>query len=90
MNRRSFLQLAIAAVAAEAIPFNRVWSFPSKIVVAKLETPFSNCGLPITAEMVRVAQKQIMERLDGIPVEIPAVRLHPLQLQAYKEYFGLS
>lgn len=37
MNRRSFLRSLGAAVAGislgEAIPFNRVWSFPSKIVV---------------------------------------------------------
>lgn len=41
MDRRGFLKLfagaAVAAVAAEAIPFNRVWSFPSQIRIATLE-----------------------------------------------------
>lgn len=39
MNRRSFLRSAVAAVGGialeEAIPFGRVWSFPSKIVIRK-------------------------------------------------------
>lgn len=39
MNRRGFLGLLGGALAAgalkEVIPFNRVWSFPSKIVVAQ-------------------------------------------------------
>jgi hypothetical protein len=37
MNRRNFLSLFPAAVAGialhQAIPFNRVWSFPAKILV---------------------------------------------------------
>ena len=37
MDRRGFLKLfggvAAAAAAAPMIPFNRVWSFPSKIVI---------------------------------------------------------
>lgn len=40
MNRRGFLKLfggaAAAAAAAPMIPFGRVWSFPSKIVVPEL------------------------------------------------------
>jgi hypothetical protein len=39
MDRRSFFRLGAAALAGaalkEAIPFGRVWSFPSKIVIAK-------------------------------------------------------
>lgn len=38
MDRRSFLKMfsgaAVAAVAAEAIPMNRVWSFPLHVRVA--------------------------------------------------------
>jgi len=37
MNRRNFLRIlggtALAVAIEEAIPLNRVWSFPSKIVV---------------------------------------------------------
>lgn len=40
MNRRSFFKLFGAGAAtlalSEAIPFGRVWSFPSKIVVPKV------------------------------------------------------
>jgi hypothetical protein len=39
LDRRRFLSLlglgATAALAAEAIPFNRVWSFPKQIVLAR-------------------------------------------------------
>ena len=39
MNRRNFLTSLAATVAGialnEAIPFNRVWSFPKKIMIAK-------------------------------------------------------
>jgi hypothetical protein len=39
MDRRGFLKLLGGTVGglalAEAIPFNRVWSFPKKIVIAK-------------------------------------------------------
>ena len=42
MNRRNFLGLFAASVAGvalkEAIPLNRVWSFPSKIVIASPTT----------------------------------------------------
>lgn len=41
MNRRGFLSLFSAGVAGialdQAIPFNRVWSFPSKIMVPEYE-----------------------------------------------------
>jgi hypothetical protein len=47
MDRRNFFRLLAGAAGAialeEAIPFGRVWSFPSKIVVPKLTMP---CGYP--------------------------------------------
>lgn len=33
MNRRGFLGMIGGLLVSEAIPFNRVWSFPSKIVI---------------------------------------------------------
>jgi len=44
MDRRSFFRLGAAALASaalkEAIPFGRVWSFPSKIVFPELPLAF--------------------------------------------------
>lgn len=58
MNRRSFLFSALAFAAAEAakevIPFNRVWSFPKRIVIPK--------G-PLTPEIARLAETQIIARI---------------------------
>lgn len=46
MNRRGFLKFLGAGVAGialeEAIPFNRVWFFPKKIVIPEVDvTPFA-------------------------------------------------
>jgi hypothetical protein len=41
MKRRAFLQLLTAGIGGialeQAIPFNRVWSFPSKILIPEVE-----------------------------------------------------
>ena len=46
LNRRGFLKLFGATVGGvvlgEAIPFNRVWSFPKKIVIAQ---PLAELGI---------------------------------------------
>lgn len=74
MDRRNFLQLAALALAGKAAervwPF-RVYSIPKEIVVAK---PVDGA---LTIEMLRTAQKQIMERLgDPEEITIRATRVH--------------
>lgn len=64
MDRRGFLKLfggaAAAGVAAPLIPFNRVWSFPKNIVIAKTFADFEigdmvtieHCSVPLTVTRV--------------------------------------
>lgn len=62
MNRRGFLQLLGMSVGGlaldQAIPFNRVWSFPSKIVVPKTAFDYS-------ARLV-VAEEQALRILNDL------------------------
>lgn len=39
-TRRGFIQGLLALAAAQAIPFNRVWSFPKEIVIVKPKTTY--------------------------------------------------
>lgn len=68
MNRRSFLRSLGAAVAGialgEAIPFNRVWSFPSKIMVptAPVSTAPYLGNQYLTTEMVTKEVLRVLEK----------------------------
>ena len=76
MNRRGFLGMLVAAVAGvalnEAIPFGRVWSFPSKIVLPKVVGAVITVRLPprfLTEEEIwiaymRPAMMQLVQDID--------------------------
>lgn len=62
MNRRGFLQrlgALVGGVALEqAIPFNRVWSFPSQIVIPK---PYGSGNTFLTVEWITKETLQILK-----------------------------
>jgi hypothetical protein len=66
MNRRSFFRFLGAAAAtlalSEAIPFGRVWSFPSKIVVPETGNRFVTHAEVMT-EFLRVYAAKLDEHL---------------------------
>jgi hypothetical protein len=70
MNRRSFFKCLGAGAAtlalSEAIPFGRVWSFPSKIVVP--ENPFLTFTdlATLEAQYLAPAAKQMAREMDEI------------------------
>jgi hypothetical protein len=63
MNRRSFFKFLGAGAAtlalSEAIPFGRVWSFPSKIVVPQIGNHFLTHD-QVLAETVRIWKSKLV------------------------------
>lgn len=66
MNRRSFFKFlgggAATLALSEAIPFGRVWSFPSKIVVPQTGNHFLTHH-QVMAEFLRVYAEKLDEQL---------------------------
>ena len=88
MNRRSFLRFLPAAVGglalAEAIPFNRVWSFPSKIVLSKpkyevgVDYAFDQDIAAIIVREIRTGRLEVFHMVSG--EELAVLRRDPTPL----------
>jgi hypothetical protein len=82
MNRRSFFKFLGAGAAtlalSEAIPFGRVWSFPSKIVVP--ENPFLTFTdlATLEAQYLAPAAWKLAEQIDARVLLAMAVKLKDL------------
>jgi hypothetical protein len=82
MNRRSFFRFLGAGAAtlalSEAIPFGRVWSFPSKIVVP--ENPFLTFTdlATLEAQYLAPAAWKLAEQIDARVLLAMAVKLKDL------------
>jgi hypothetical protein len=82
MNRRSFFKCLGAGAAtlalSEAIPFGRVWSFPSKIVVP--ENPFLTFTdlATLEAQYLAPAAWKLAEQIDARVLLAMAVKLKDL------------
>lgn len=67
MNRRNFITSIGALVGGlaldKAIPFNRVWSFPSKIVIPKYTHLTYELGIRVSMELVEDDQYEIIRKV---------------------------